>query len=120
MKPTFPFIAVALAVILVACGKQTSKEEAPKESGTSSGNPVTAPVDYLGAVAGAKKKMEGNIGLSSMTQAIQQFQIAEGRLPKELSELVTKGYLGQIPKPPYQMRYQYNPATGELAVVPVQ
>ncbi len=121
MKPNLFSIAIALAFVLTACGKKPSEENAVDAAkGSSSGNPVTAPVDYLGSVGGAKKRMEGSIGVSSMTQAIQQFQIAEGRYPKELNELVSKGYLGQIPKAPYNMRYQYNPATGEVAVVPAQ
>jgi hypothetical protein len=81
---------------------------------------VTAPVDYLGAVGGAKKSMEGKIGNIGLTQAIQQFQITEERFPKDLQELVTKGYLAQLPKPPYQMKFAYHPQTGEVKVVPAQ
>jgi hypothetical protein len=123
MKLKLTCFAFAIAVSLTACGKKPSQEnagDAAKSSSSSSGNPVTAPVDYLGSVGGAKKRMEGSIGVSSMTQAIQQFQIAEGRFPKDLNELVGKGYLAQIPKAPYNMRYQYNHSSGEVTVVPAQ
>jgi len=120
MKPNLLCAVAALLFVLTACEKKAAQETAGEGAKSSSGNPVTAPVDYLGSVGGAKKRMEGSIGVSSMTQAIQQFQIAEERYPKDLNELVSKGYLGQIPKAPYNMRYQYNPATGEVAVVPAQ
>jgi hypothetical protein len=77
-------------------------------------------VDYLGAVAGAKKGMEGKLGNVGLSQAIQQFQAMEERLPANLQELVTKGYLRELPKPPYQMKFAYNPQTGEVKVVPAQ
>jgi hypothetical protein len=83
----------------------------------SSGNPITAPVDYLGAAAKAKQssqKVVANVGLS---QAIQHFQGVEGRFPKDLNELVAKEYVPAIPSPPVGMKYQYNPATGELKIV---
>ncbi|MBI3878459.1 MAG: hypothetical protein HY301_00125 [Verrucomicrobia bacterium] len=114
------FLTSALcALALIGC----SKSEAPKPTpatNASSGNPLTAPVDYLGTVAKAKKQMEGSIGNVALSQAIQQFNTAEGRFPTDLKELITKGYLTQMPKPPYQMKFLYDPKTGEVKVVPVQ
>ena len=106
---------------LASCGK---KEEPPQAaapapaSNNSSGNPLTAPVDYLGAVAKAKKFAVKSVDIAGLTQAIQSFQAQEGRLPKSLNELVRPEYLPKLPTPPPGMKFSYNPATGEVKVVP--
>lgn len=108
-------VALAICVSVLGCGQK--QEEAPAKS---SGNPVTAPVDYLGAVTKAKKSMEGKIDTVAVTQALQQFAGEKGRFPKDLNELVSTGYLKSLPQPPYGMKYQYNAQTGEVKVVPAQ
>jgi hypothetical protein len=117
MKTLLPLLIVTTTA-LVGCGQK--KEEAPAPSSPSSGNPVTAPVDYLGAVTKAKKSMEGKIDTVAVTQAIQQFAGEKGRLPKDLNELVGAGYLKSLPQPPYGMKLQYNAQAGEVKVVPAQ
>lgn len=100
------------------CGKRDSASESTNTS--SSGNPVTAPVDYLGAAAKAKRSAEKTIDMVGLNQAVQLFQAQEGRLPKDLNELVSKRYLSSLPAPPAGMKYNYNPQTGEVRVVPGQ
>jgi len=104
---------------LVGCGK---KEAKPTSSSTnesySSGNPVTAPVDYLGAISKAKRSSEKVVQAVSLNQAVQQFAVAEGRYPKDLNELVTGKYLPRLPEPPYGMKIVYDATNGEVKVVP--
>lgn len=120
-------VAAGLAA-LVGCGE---KSAAPTKAGAtnssaasfennSSGNPVTAPVDYLGAVAKAKKTGAKVADLAPLRQAIQMFKTEEDRFPKDLNELVSKQYMPAIPAAPYQMKYAYNPANGNLSLVPAQ
>jgi hypothetical protein len=99
-----------------ACGKRDSASQSTNAS--SSGNPVTAPVDYLGAAAKAKRAAEKTVSTAGLSQAIQLFQAQESRLPKDLNELVTKRYLSSIPAPPAGMKYDYNAQTGQVRVVP--
>src|SRR5687767_6357782 len=111
------------AVMFAGCGDSSSEGKATAKKDTnsnSSGNPVTAPVDYLGAVAKAKKTGVKVADLASVNQAIQMFKTEEDRNPKDLNELITKGYIPALPAPPYQMKYQYNAANGEVKIVPVQ
>lgn len=111
------FLLVALISFGIAgCGQKEA--EPPKKETNSSGNPLTAPVDYLGAVAKAKKSAEKSIEISALTQHIQMFHAQEGHFPATLNDLVTKGYLKSLPAPPYGMQYQYNPQAGELKIVP--
>ena len=112
-------LLILVAGLFVACKKN---QDTSSTSGTNppagSGNPVTAPVDYLGAVAKAKKTADAKLETASINKAVQMFYAQEGRYPKDLNELVRPEYLRQLPPPPVGMKYSYNPATGEVKVVP--
>jgi hypothetical protein len=108
--------ALALAAVLAGCG-DSAKTEAKPTNGTSSGNPLTAPVDYLGAVGKAQKTAGKTVSSAGLTQAIKMFEAQEGRLPKSLNELVPE-FMDKVPPPPAGMKYVYNPADGSLKVVP--
>ena len=108
-----------LAFGLCACGgsSETPKDGKPKDDESSSaGNPLTAPVDYIGAVGKAKKVSEKKVNLANIQNAIKQFQAVEGRNPKNLNELVAEGYFSRPPRLPRGMRYVYNPKTGQVGV----
>jgi tetratricopeptide (TPR) repeat protein len=49
-----------------------------------------------------------------ISQAIARFRDTRGRLPRELSELVTAGFLGSIPKDLDEKDYVYDNTTGEV------
>ena len=111
---TYPFLLLVAGLLLPGCGK---KEAAQPET-SSSGNPVTAPVDYLGAVAKAKKSTEKTVETVGLQKTIDLFQAQEGRLPKNLNELVGPNYLSALPAPPAGMKFDYSPTTGQLKIVP--
>jgi hypothetical protein len=116
-------LGMVIAVMLVGCGEKSAPPATAKKVDTqnnSSGNPVTAPVDYLGAVAKAKKTAVSVVDSTSLKRAIDTFKQEEDRYPKDLNELVAKQYIPALPAPPYQMKYQYNSATGDLKVVAAQ
>lgn len=103
-------LGAALALALAGCG----------DSSKSSGNPVTAPVDYVGAVGKAKKSSEKVVDVATLQKAIQAFHADEDRYPKDLNELVTSKILPTLPEPPYGMKFQYNPQTGAIKAVAAQ
>src|SRR5436309_1859973 len=107
---TNQFLILMAGLLFFGCGKK----EAPKPESNSSGNPVTAPVDYLGAVAKAKKMAEKTVDSVGLQKTIDLFQAQEGRLPKNLNELVGPGYLSKLPAPPAGMKFDYNPTTGQV------
>jgi len=118
MKSTL--IAVTLLAVASAGCSRNDQSSSTKSTNApaASGNPITAPVDYLGAVAKAKKSSEKTIEVVSLNQAVQQFNAAEGRYPKDLSELVTEKYLPKLPEAPYGMKIVYDANTGTVKVVP--
>ena len=93
-----------------------------KESQTAQTNvgpsPLSAPVDYLGSVVRAKQTAQKTVSTVGLQQTIYLFQAQEGRLPKDLNELVAPNYLSQLPTPPPDMKLEYNPANGQVKLVP--
>ena len=118
----YPAMGALLVGVVAGCflsGCSRSEPAAPKPANQpSSGNPITAPVDYLGAAAQAQKKSIKTLDEAGLNQNIQMFYAAEGRYPKDLNELVGPNYLTKLPAPPPGMKFDYNPTTGQVKVVP--
>ena len=113
---------IVLALALTSCNRseKPTGDKPPPASSSSSGNPLTAPVDYLGAVAQAKKVAVKTINLAALNNAIQLFNAQEERLPKNLDELVATHYIASVPDAPAGMRLAYNPQPGDVKLVPGQ
>src|SRR5687768_6901317 len=85
-------LLILVAGLCVACKKNQETSSSSTNPPAASGNPVTAPVDYLGAVAQGKKTADAKIDTASLNKAVQLFYAQEGRYPKDLSELVSPEY----------------------------
>jgi hypothetical protein len=109
-------LLTALSLAAAACNKKPESQQSLLTN-NNSGNPITAPVDYLGAVNQARKTAVRKIDLASLQNAIQLFNGQEDRFPRDLNELAQKHYIQSIPELPAGSRFVYNPATGELRVV---
>ena len=107
---------VILATWVTACSP-AKEESRTTETNAPGENPLTAPADYLGAAAAAQRSAVRVVDLAAVQQAIQMFNVSEGRYPKELNELVTEGYLPKLPELPSGMRYQYEPQSGQVSAV---
>lgn len=114
----------ACAVILLAgltlagCGKKEPAASAPPpQRSAAPAQPLSAPADYLGAVSKGQKSAIKTIDLASLGQAIKLFEVEEGRLPKDLNELVAEKYLPGLPAPPPGTKFVYDPNTGNVRVV---
>lgn len=128
-------LVVAAALAVAGCSQNSSTPSAPQSTngapaGTNaaahatnatpnyaSGNPLTAPADYVGVVVQAQKYSENQINLAYVNEAIQQFNAAEGRYPKSLQEMVDMHYLGKLPVAPYGYKIVYDPNAGKISVV---
>ena len=55
MKAILPVTALGCLLMFTGCGDSSSGSGQGTNSTASSGNPITAPVDYLGAVGNAKQ-----------------------------------------------------------------
>lgn len=97
---------------LAGCGDDSKTSKAV--AGVS--NVVTAPVNYVGTVVDAQKSSEKKIDVAYLNQALQQFNVQEGRYPKTLQEL-TPNYVAKLPEPPFGYKLNYDPNSGTVTVV---
>ena len=120
MKVTL-LITAAAGVFLTGCsGDSSSSSQTATNSpptNFANGNPLTVVPDYIGVVGQAQKYSVKQIDLSYLHEAIQQFNVAEGRYPKNLQEMVPN-YIGKVPDAPYGSKIVYDPNTGTVKVVP--
>jgi hypothetical protein len=124
MKHAITFIrqlvcVISLLIFSTACEKKETPPTPQKTpTPTASGNPVTAPLDYINAAGKAQRSAQKTVETASVNQAIQMFQVQEGRNPRDLDELVSSGLLSKMPKPPYGMKFSYDPKTAKFQVIP--
>ena len=110
-------IALAAACLgLLGCKEKAETQSPPADS--SSGNPLTAPADYVGAIGKAQKSAQKTLSTVGLDQAIKTFAAEEGRYPNDLNELVSKGTIPSLPRAPTGMKFDYDPKTGMVKVVP--
>ena len=117
---TAPETAIAPTAATVATPASAptaaASASAPTPKPAEYGNPVTAPLDYLSAVGKGEEIALKQINLAYVTQAIQQFNAGEGRLPKDINELMSEHYLGKLPALPPGYELRYDPADGTVRV----
>lgn len=106
MKNIVNLMAVLTAtVVLSGCGE---KPAAPAKE--------TNPADVNNPLVNAKRTADKTIDTAALNNAIQLFNVQEGRLPKDLQELVPK-YAGKIPEAPLGYKLVYDAKKGEVSVV---
>jgi hypothetical protein len=86
--------------------------------GDNSKSPVTYtnPADVDNPLVNAKRTADKTIDVSFLNQAVQMFNVQEGRLPKTLDELTPK-YVAKLPVPPLGYKLSYDAVKGEVSVV---
>lgn len=117
---TFQFAAASALTLMLFAGcdkKPTAPVAASTNTTSSSSSPLTAPVDYLGALGKGQQQAVKTVDVASIDRAIQMFSVEEGRLPKDLNELVQEKFLPRIPDAPYGMKIVYDPNAGTVRVV---
>jgi hypothetical protein len=110
-------VSLVVALVVAGCGESSKPAAGTATNQSSELNPLTAPVDYLGAVGKAKQTAVKTVDTASINQAIQMFHVEHGRFPKSLDELVEEKYLPRIPDAPYGMKIEYDAQTGKVRVV---
>ena len=112
-------LPVAASALLVGCGdsSKSSSPSTPTNAPTASGNPLTAPVDYLNSAVKAQQSAVKTVDVTSVNKALEMFNVQEGRFPKDLDELVAKKYLPLIPTPPFGSKIEYDAKAGTVKVV---
>jgi hypothetical protein len=94
-----------VAFLAVGCDKSSEPQKAV--------NPADVTNNVL---VNAKRTADKTIDVSFINQAIQLFNVQEGRFPKDLQELTPK-YVAQIPDAPLGYKIAYDAKKGEASVV---
>ena len=114
-------LLIAVAMIIAGCKKNNpAGQSAPATNSTAtatnSGSLATAPMDYLNTMVQVQKAANKTIDVSYINQAIQLFNVQEGRYPKTLQELVPN-YVAKIPDAPIGSKIVYDATNGTVKVV---
>ncbi len=117
MKKLFFVYCLPLG-LLIGCdqpGGQSQEQQPPRQESRESGNPATAPADYVGAVLNAQQHASVRMSIITVSEAVKGFKAFEGRLPNDLEE-VAHMIPGGIPDLPAGLSFHYDPETGEVTV----
>ena len=104
---TFFLIPVVAGLLLAGCGKNNKY---------GSVQDTKKALDYGNTLVNAKKTADKTIDVSYLNQAVQMFNVQEGRYPKTLEEL-TPNYVAKIPVAPLGYKIEYDATKGEVKVV---
>ena len=106
-------------LLLVACSKENPASSSSSKTTNAPAafeNPLNAPADYGRALVKAQTSAEKTVDLAALTKAIEMFQVDNGRLPKDLNELVAGKFIRQMPPAPPGMKIVYDANTGVVKV----
>ena len=109
--------ALCGVLMLAGCGQDSGQASKSTNAAAGGSSPLTAPVDYLGAVAKGQQNAVKTVDTARLNQAVQLFNVDQGRNPKDLDELVAQKYIPQIPPVPYGMKLDYDATSGKVTVV---
>jgi hypothetical protein len=109
--------SAGIGVFLAGCSDKQNSPSATTNAASSGGSVLTAPVDYLDAVARAKTTAEKTVDTVSLNNAIQMFRVEQGRNPTSLDELVKEKVIPRLPTAPYGMKIVYDTNSGTVKVV---
>jgi len=116
MKTLFCF-SLAASLLLIGCGESSDKPVQTTNGAASGSSPLSAPADYIGALGKAQQTAVKTVDTTSLNQAIQMFNVDQGRNPKDLNELVEKKFIPKLPDAPRGMKLEYDATAGKVTVV---
>ena len=108
---------ITATALLAGCGEKSAPSGHPPTTSTSETTPANAPAGYLGAMGKAQQSAVKTVDTTSVNQAIQLFNVDQGRNPKDLNELVEKKYLPLVPTPPPGTKLEYDANAGTVKIV---
>jgi hypothetical protein len=116
---TTRWIAIAASAFLTAgCGKKTGGSSPASAIQSASPAPVVqSPAPVASPVP--LQTVQGDTGqlLDQMTQVLRKFSFENRRLPKSLDEVVTAGYLKEIPPAPAGKKFSIEPRKVQVVLV---
>lgn len=107
MKTAFLIaFAGAMAFVATGCSGGSNNNQTPQTNTTANNSPIVQPEVY------AQRKVD----VANLTQAIQQYNAAEGHYPQTLQDLAPN-YMAKIPQPPPGYKITYDPNSGAVNIL---
>ena len=104
-------IMLAVSAMVLSAGCTDSKSPASTNAISN-----TNPADINNPLVNAKRTADKTLDVSYLNQAVQLFNVQEGRYPSKLEELTPK-YVAAIPDAPLGYKINYDASKGEVTVV---
>lgn len=114
-----PLLNLSLGLALLATAGAVVVQAAGTNAPAASTNAPAKARDYRALIEKVRVKQQARNGLDEVQRGISAFQLRTGRLPAELSELVERGLLPDMPPAPVGMRYAYDRTTGNARLAPI-
>lgn len=99
------FICLAAA----GCSRERARAVDPVAKDVQGG-----PADYQQMVNRARNRRTAEDNLAMLEDARKRFLNDRGRLPSNLVEMVSNGFLSSIPEAPAGTQFSYDPGTGNI------
>jgi hypothetical protein len=100
-------VASASALLMTGCGDSNSTNAgAQATSAANNSTPAVQPEVY------AQKKVD----VATLTQALQQYNAAEGHYPGKLDDLAPT-YIAKVPQAPPGYKFNYDSNSGQVSLV---
>ncbi len=77
---------------------------------------MNAAEQYANVMVKTRQKAKGMDSVLPLKQLVDSYWAEQGKYPASLQELVTNGYINELPAPPAGMEFTYDPATGSVAL----
>jgi ABC-type Fe3+-hydroxamate transport system substrate-binding protein len=97
---------IASAFVFAGCGGSSNSTTPASNTSANNSSPVVQPEVF------AQKKVD----IASLTQAVQQYNAAEGHYPATLQDLVPT-YIAKVPDAPPGYKLNYDSNSGAVTVV---
>jgi len=108
-------LVVATLVVFLAISAGCSRQDSADGNGRDSAQQGSE--GYMDVMTRSHRNARKMANITPLQQEIKQFQALKGRYPRSLQEL-EKWRGSELPEPPRDMTYSYNPETGQIQAVP--
>ena len=122
-KMNFMLVATVTSLLMVAtgCGKKPPAEQTAKPADVTAATTAAAtpnPAPVLNAVVIPEAAAGDNSQvLGALTQALRKYAVENKRMPKTFSEIVSAGYVRNLPAPPSGKKFEIDAKTACVVLV---
>lgn len=118
MKKIISLACATSLILMFTLGCSDTSDPVNGEEAAPSSEPATrtGPTGYLQTTVAQRGRAEEVSGLRSVQQVVDMFSFEEERHPRNVAELLEKGYLERLPPLPRGREFVLDPQTGKVEI----